>query len=303
LKAAAISLALLLPLHAHAWGEIGHETIGEIAALILSQDPATLKNLSLILGSESLPYSSAWPDTVREDERYKKFAPFHFLKPDGTLGLTTRSARTVLDRYPNIIRDPKLSKMEKLIALRYLIHVVGDIHQPLHVSSNADYGANSCAVKIQLGPQPLEVISNLHRVWDRELILFSMKQAQAPEYKKYASALLAKYPDLAKVPAQIDTQAWIEEAAAFVRTDVYPDQLPQSQRDYCKRDKQPSSALPTLGTDYFQKKSLIVEKQLVLAAAHVAAELKTAVQGVEKQPIDGDPGATETSVLEDLLRE
>src|SRR5687768_16063144 len=85
---------------AHAWGELGHQVMGEIAEKILSQDPRAKQALTRVLGVEPRAIAAAWPDEVRDDERFKPFAPYHFISigADGK-SHDEKNAHTILEQY------------------------------------------------------------------------------------------------------------------------------------------------------------------------------------------------------------
>jgi len=76
--------------------------------------------------------------------------------------------------YTKQIFDPSLSKSDRFFALKFLIHMVGDIHQPLHVSSRDDHGGNSIKVQAQFSANQEQLSqhpTNLHSVWDGKIVI------------------------------------------------------------------------------------------------------------------------------------
>ncbi len=124
-----------------------------------------------ILGRETLSRVSTWPDEIRSDpeERFKHTLAWHFIDiPDGETVSTARrsphgDALSALERMEKTLRSPSASR-GKRYALSFLVHLVADIHQPLHVGNTRDRGGNLCFVRY-FGER-----TNLHAVWDTGLI-------------------------------------------------------------------------------------------------------------------------------------
>src|SRR5690606_26393967 len=110
-----------------------------------------------IVGIEPLSTSATWPDQVRSDSRfadYETFASYHFTTiPYGytfdtipSTRLVKKDSHTILSKVPKLLLDPNVSIEIRQIWYRYLVHVVGDVHQPFHVGSGWDRGANLCKI-------------------------------------------------------------------------------------------------------------------------------------------------------------
>jgi hypothetical protein len=166
----AVVFALLLstPSSLFAWGPNGHRIVGRIAMNHLTDEAAIA--VTCLIGPEGLDQVSTWPDEIRSDPGWKQSTPWHFISIDDgeTLETTARDpAGDVLEaiqRFTAVLRDPQATRPAKQEALRFLVHFVGDIHQPLHVGRRADRGGNSIKVTL-LGQE-----TNLHSVWDSGLI-------------------------------------------------------------------------------------------------------------------------------------
>ncbi len=153
---------------AWAWGQTGHRAIGHIAENHLSSKAK--KAINELLGSESLAVASTWMDEVRSDDAYNHTHDWHWV--------TIYNGRTYaeMEKNPNgdvieaigrmksILKSDTATKEQRVIALRFLVHLVGDLHQPLHVGTGKDRGGNDVKVKW------FYESSNLHRVWDSEII-------------------------------------------------------------------------------------------------------------------------------------
>jgi hypothetical protein len=177
-------LFIYLPFNVMAWGVLGHRIVGEIADSYLT--PKARQAIKEILGNESIAMASNWADLIRSDSSYSYLTPCHFLNLPDSMDkeqlkeyLEKDTATDVYTELNFLIKELKnkgLEKNKKLMYLRLLIHFVGDIHQPLHVSREEDWGGNK--IKVMWFREP----TNLHAVWDDKLIDF--QQLSYTEYTK-----------------------------------------------------------------------------------------------------------------------
>jgi S1/P1 Nuclease len=269
---------------ASAWGERAHQTIGEIASRHLT--PRTQQAVADILGVESIAFAAKWPDEMREEPEFAVFAPYHILNMSTGVTYATRpesekdpkDAVTVLGKYPDLLKDPKVPRSVKMVALRYLIHVIADIHQPLHVGNRLDSGGNACKVESKPGK-----IENLHGLWDREFVDDDMDQFRALRtgkkfyrYNDYADDILKfnalPAAELAKIRSGT-YQDWINETRKLHPL-VYPDTTPteDSKREYCQRSTDPKN-IPVLSDAYKKLATSTVQRQVLLAGLRTAEML------------------------------
>ena len=174
MKRAPIVLVLLLiaPSSVLAWGANGHRIVGRIAANHLTAEAAVA--VASLIGPESLDQAATWADDIRNDPNWqpplKNPSPWHYISIDDgeTLETTVRSpdgdVLEAIGRFSAVLRDPRATRQAKQEALRFVVHFVGDVHQPLHVGRRADRGGND--VKVTLFGEE----TNLHSVWDSGLI-------------------------------------------------------------------------------------------------------------------------------------
>lgn len=175
-----------LPLQAMCWGQLGHRIVGEVAQNYLT--PKAKAEIKKILGDESIAMASTWADFIKSDTAYKYLNIWHYI--DFPTGLTYNQMKdelkkdTAKDAYTAInfltkeLKKKNLSQEKKKMYLRLLIHIVGDVHQPLHVSPQGTSGGND--VKVQW----FGANSNFHRVWDGQLI-----EDQNLSYTEYTNAI------------------------------------------------------------------------------------------------------------------
>lgn len=154
------------------WGSVGHRTIGLIAERHLTNNARV--QIQDLLGSSSLSEVSNWADEVRRDPEYRNTAPWHYINlPEGLSKqefineVTKQSGEnvyTAVTKMEQQLQDPASSQEEKVNALKFIVHFVGDMHQPMHISRAEDQGGN----KIQLNYEGKG--TNLHALWDSKLI-------------------------------------------------------------------------------------------------------------------------------------
>ena len=150
------------------WGQTGHRVVGYIAEANLSK--RALKKINKLLGGHSIAYYSTYADEIKSESAYNKYGPWHYVNypMSETYKLEEASEKGDLVQgiYTciQIIQSANTSKEEKAFHLKLLIHFVGDAHQPLHVGQSEDRGGNNIKVKW------FSTSSNLHRVWDSNLI-------------------------------------------------------------------------------------------------------------------------------------
>lgn len=175
-----------LPIQANAWGTIGHRVVGEIADSYLRAKAR--KAIQGILGYETLAMSANWGDFIKSDSTYNYMYNWHFvnlpagLNKDGVYNfLETEKSPNLYNKIPDLIAILKKTSStlaEKKLALRMLVHLAGDLSQPMHVARKDDLGGNRISVLW------FNEKSNIHRVWDEQLIEY-----QQLSYTEYAKAI------------------------------------------------------------------------------------------------------------------
>jgi hypothetical protein len=173
-----LSCLLLLPFPAYSWWETGHQVVARIAVMHLTPD--VLRRVAHILDVENTPatvsdalaQASLWPDETKKDTNTGNWHYIDLALQDHKSDISARcendncvTARVRLFAAQLASKTGVDSRWSDLDALRYVVHFVGDIHQPLHDISDADQGGN-CEV---LDP-PVVNAKNLHALWDGELV-------------------------------------------------------------------------------------------------------------------------------------
>ncbi|MEP1554656.1 MAG: S1/P1 nuclease [Paraglaciecola sp.] len=212
-------IVAVMSFQALSWGQIGHRVTGAIAENYLTAEAKLA--IAKILPNETLAEASTWPDEMRSNpsEFWKNTAgPYHYVTiPDGkTYGEVGAPEQgdgfSALQAFTKQLKSDKTTIEQKQLALRFIIHIIGDLHQPFHAGNGTDRGGND--VKLKFFWQD----SNLHRVWDSGLI-----DSQQLSYTEWSAILLAK---ISKQQAQqwmdVDPHIWIAESAKL-RAKLYPD--------------------------------------------------------------------------------
>jgi hypothetical protein len=172
---------------AFGWGLLGHRIVGEIAERHLSGKAK--REIKKILGNESLAMSANWADFIKSDTSYNYLGSWHYVnlktglsQSDVQTRLATDTIPTIYNRLTHLVSEFKSNKAltleQKRMYLRLIVHLVGDIHQPMHAGRPEDLGGNRIQLHWFFEP------SNLHRVWDEQLINY-----QQLSYTEYTAAL------------------------------------------------------------------------------------------------------------------
>lgn len=240
----------LIPTAAFSWGKTGHRVIGRIADDELGAKAR--REVKALLGTEDLAEASTWADFMRSspDAFWQTTAgPLHYVTvPAGkTYAEVTAppegDAVTALTMFAKMVRDRRAPLADRQRALRFIIHIVGDLHQPLHVGNGTDRGGNS--VRVTWFGKP----TNLHAVWDSDLV-----DDEQLSYTEYAERLQRRAtPSLKASWRDPNPATWIAESAA-IRDTVYP-------------------AKPNLSYDYVFAHRATVDRRLEQGSVRLAAYL------------------------------
>lgn len=180
-----LALLLLLPSTTFAWGRVGHFIVAEIAERELS-DKAR-KEIRAIVGEYPLANLANWADDIKSDKAYDHARAWHYINvPDGKDFLEIdRNASgdilTALSMFENQIADKNLPKEKRAEAIKFYLHFMGDLGQPMHLGRKEDKGGNEIKLKW------FDKESNLHAIWDEEMVLY--EQLSFTEYADYLLAM------------------------------------------------------------------------------------------------------------------
>jgi hypothetical protein len=245
--------AILLSLSLISWGVVGHRAIGQVAENHLSKKAKVA--VHDLLGSESLAMVSTYPDEVRSYQKYAYTAPWHYVNV--THGLTSEQFKKELVgmekaniykailNCTNDLKDVSKTKEEKVFALKFLVHLVGDLHQPMHTGRSEDSGGNGIKVKL------MRRETNLHGLWDSGLIDYA-----GMTYKELAEAC--------DIISKQEKRAWQKDDVATWAFESYE----MSQQLYAE-----AAINPDFDYDYYPKHAEFIKKRLAQAGIRLAGVL------------------------------
>jgi len=206
-----LSLTLFFSLtitHVFAWGQLGHYLIGLMAEKQMKK--STLKKVEQVLSPMSLGRSGTWMDEIRSDRSYDYATTWHYLTSkegeyDPKIQENGGDAFEAIQRIKEELKKGGLTPKDESEKLKMLIHIVEDIHQPLHVGTGNDRGGND--VKLEYFGQQ----TNLHAVWDSGMI-----DRQGMSYTEIANELYRRLtPDMISKYRSASMQNWLEEAVSY----------------------------------------------------------------------------------------
>lgn len=271
------ALAAIWSQPALAWWEYGHRTVASIA--LRNVTPVTRARIAALLKAEaqlgtpkcqvrSLEDAAVWPDCIRKENwRWGYTFPWHFqdiqvcggfdIKQDCASGTCVTAQ---IDRNARILADRSLPVAQRLEALAFLAHFVGDIHQPLHGSDNHDQGGN--AAKTAYGQA---TGSNLHSIWDGWEAERAISSARPALVRRYSDAERARL-------ATGKPEDWLRESWQIARDFIYPQafggEIP------CKDEK---SRKATWSQASIEASVPIVQQRIEQAGLRLARMLDTAL--------------------------
>ena len=199
IKKIVLPVFILLPLLTFCWGVTGHRVVAEIAQNHLSKKAK--KELHKLIGRETLAFWANWPDFIKSDttHAWDHASKWHYVNMPGNLSkdefisglqkLTGENLYTQIKAMTVQLKDKSLPDEKRQVALRFLIHLVGDLHQPLHVGREEDFGGNKITVTWFDKP------TNLHAVWDNALV-----EQQQYSYTEYTAIL--------DIASEEEVEAW-----------------------------------------------------------------------------------------------
>lgn len=150
------------------WSKTGHRVVGDVAQEHLSRKAK--KAIKHLLSGQTLAEVSTFGDEIKADRSFREFSALHYVNfpADKNYGDETPSEYgdliTGINKCITVVKDAESSRADKVFYLKFLVHLIGDLHQPMHVGRLEDKGGND----IQL--QWFGKGSNLHRVWDSNMI-------------------------------------------------------------------------------------------------------------------------------------
>ena len=274
--AVALLVCLCAPIAA-AWGPQGHRTVGAIADRLLTP-PAHAAVLTLLAGDldkfgapsgrTTLEAVAVWADEIRGTPADRP--PWHYDNipvcggaprerycPDGQCNTAQ------LERLSALLRDPRATARERNEALKWLVHLVADIHQPLHAADNHDHGGND--VTVVLAGVRTRGRESLHRAWDNELVTLALHTRNRQQPPANIAALALEARSLAGDAGQGSPDSWAVESNNLARNVAY------TYPGFACNLVSPGPVV--LDAAYQQQAEAIVRERLLLAGARLAAVL------------------------------
>lgn len=245
---------------AHAWSGRGHRLVGHVAETGLS--PAARAEVDALLQGEadpdkrSLAGISTWADELRgsDPDLGRRSARWHYVNigEDGCRYEADRHCPAgncvvgAIDAQAAILADRSRSAAERLQALKFVVHFVGDVHQPMHAGNARDRGGNDVQLNLRDGTRN-GYGTNLHALWDGSLF-FSLRESEQRHLRELDKLDIT-------VPAGDAPGTWAEESC---RIAVDPSVMPATAR---------------VGMDYVYRWRPVAEERVVIAGRRLAALL------------------------------
>lgn len=150
------------------WSKTGHRAIGKVAQEELSGK--TRRALDKLLDGQSIASISNFADEIKADRRFKEFSAWHYVNiPPGMDYSDIEPSKygdlvVGIQKCISMVKNDKNTKEDRVFYFKMLVHLIGDLHQPMHIGRVEDKGGNDIQV------QWFGNGSNLHRVWDSNMI-------------------------------------------------------------------------------------------------------------------------------------
>jgi hypothetical protein len=274
-----IGLCCALAVPSYGWWETGHRTVARIAAAHLN--PEARKRVAQILGVRDTPEevtaamvaASTWPDETKEQTKTGEWHYIDLALQDSRKDIAKRCPDNNcitgrIDLFTRQLSKGSPSTVSDKDALRYLIHFVGDITQPLHAVNDADLGGNCEHI------QPFETAKNLHALWDGGIVktMAANDRALADSLESYISRLSGSER---KSWAKGDSEKWAWESHELAKTEIYgrlhiptePAVFPQSCRT---APGEIANFRPYIDTLYINDMKPIIRDQLTKGGLRLA---------------------------------
>ncbi|OKS86575.1 S1/P1 nuclease [Mucilaginibacter polytrichastri] len=249
-----IALLVISSLSLISWGITGHKAVAQIAENHLT--PAAKLAVKKLLGNESLADVSTFADDYRMQPEFKYTTPWHYINvpsgytfaqfADAITNMPQDNVYKALINFEHELGDSTKSREQKAFALKFIVHLIGDLHQPMHVSHAEDKGGND--IKIIYNGHNNE---NLHSLWDEGII-----NRQGFSYKKMAT----EYDNA----TQAEIQKWQKDTLMVWLWESY--QISSILYEETAKD-------PNFTAQYYQDYLPIVEKRIEKGGIRLAGVL------------------------------
>ncbi len=263
MKTIFITYLFLISFPSFGWGPNGHRLVARIAEINLNPEKA--RGIYELLDGQSLPMISTWADEIRSDKSFSHTGNWHYINIESDKKVESKNfegkAVEVLSEQIEILKNPKSESNKKATAIKWIVHIVADLHQPLHAGLASDRGGNTVDLK-WFGNK-----TNLHELWDSGMI-----ESRKLSYSELADFLSRQVTEKHKAMASDPVLKWIEEDIAL-RELVYS--IPQKTKG--KKAKKSKWEY-----DYLYRTKEVLDDQLIKAGLRLAYILENAVSTDKK---------------------
>lgn len=240
-----ITTALFTSTKSLAWSEKGHALVAEVAFNYL--DPTTRKVLLEYLDGMTIQEAANWMDKIKSDKSYDYLKKLHYINAERGQKITANNDDNIIGALTKTIEELKnyktLTKEEIKIKLCILFHLVGDLHQPLHVGYGDDKGGNDYQINFYGRG------TNLHSFFDSGIIEYkNLTLPQCLKAKTYTKEEQAQI-------AQIDVVEWANQSRSF---------LPAIYKTNSAK----------INDSYVDQNFIVIKEQIQKAGIRLAAVLK-----------------------------
>ena len=254
LKNALLAICLVFTCKGFSWWDEGHSLVCNKAASLMSAETST--KLFSILESDNYGEGCVWPDVIKQVER-RETGPWHYINsPPGKDVITPESCPKkgcIMGAYEeqlSLLR--KGDDVEKKDAVRFIGHFIADIHQPLHTGFGYDRGGNDHLLTLHGKKR-----SNMHSLWDGEILEFLYKTHGKRDVHKKIDDLAKTYKDTLNY--NDDVYPWVNESRKIAVSDSV---------------RYLNSRIQNVDEDYLKTHGSIVIDRLALAIARLAILLE-----------------------------
>jgi hypothetical protein len=280
-RGAALALALLSQA-ATAWGPLGHRAAGAVADALLT--PSARAEVARLLaddrdpdgrpsGRTTLAEASLWADEIRGTAadrpswHYDNMPVCGAISPERTWCAQQQCASGRIEPLLAQLADRGLPSAQRRDALKWIAHLVADLHQPLHA---ADYAQGGNLIHVEFAGRPSSTAWTLHAAWDVRLVASALHAAGAQQPPESAlRSLIARARAVTPATREAPVGQWLAESNRLARQVAF---------DYpsfaC--DRMPTGPVP-LSVEYRRRAQSVITSQLALAGARLATVLNRAL--------------------------
>ncbi len=281
---------LAFSFNAYSWGPTGHRAVGNIATRFLT--PKALEKTNAILKGDSLEKVANWPDEIRsEPQTYSNTYVWHYTEwkdntDDHEETQLTGLLLTYIKFHLDVLKSETTKPEDKVFSLKFLVHLVGDLHQPYHVGNGLDRGGNNCKIVF------FNQATNLHKMWDEDMI--DSTKLSFTELANFA--LQGVSQEKIKAIQTGDVNTWAKESKD-IRAIAYPNEvnppvgsplvvLGGEGKAYCQKDVA-ADLIPKLSYDYNYRFMTTLNRRLLEGGLRLAMMLN---EVLDSTPVTEDLG-------------